>query len=217
MTTPNAHSDNQDSATLTATRMLADSLCAAGFPTAVVGTVYQWDRLVVETDLGDLTLFSRNLQRPFTGESLYPCEVGLPRGLDWFNLDDTAEPDSVIFFPAGADALTIIGKVLGLLGPDRNSILNDSALRHMEALNGGFPSSALVMLKHGEDQLYAKYFMLWRQLGAGRYAWHTLSQSHSPFDAAREAYEVHGCSPTVYRCHSGNFIAFRPTIATPFI
>lgn len=217
MTTPYTRKDNQDSATFPASQVLARSLSAAGFPASVVGKVYQWDRLVVETDLGDLTLFSRNLQSPFTGESLYPCEIGLPRGLEWFNLDDTAEPDSVVFFPAGADAMTIIGQVLGLLGPERNSILNESAIRHMEALDGKFPSSALIMLKHGEAQQYAKYFMLWQQLRKGQYAWHPLAHSHSPFDAAREAYEVHGCQPTVYRCHSGNFIAFRQTIATPFI
>ncbi len=205
------------SMSMPAAHLLAESLSAAGYPTTVAGKAFNWDRLVVETDLGDLTIFARPLQQPFTGPSLYPCEIGLPRGLNWFNLDETAEPDQVVYFPAGADALKMLAQILGLLGPDRNSILNESAIRHMEALNGGFPSSALVMLKQGEDQHFERYFQLWQQQGNGACTWHPLAKSHDPFDAAREAAEVYGCNPTVYRCHSGMFIAFRQTIATPFL
>lgn len=196
-------------------RRFLSLLSESGISPAQSGSVADWQRLQIPTGKGLLTIFVREAQQPFNGDELLPVQIALPRGNDLYGSSSMSEPDQVLFFGNGVSGKYIVEAIEGLHDGDR-TLLNESALRQMSALNGQFLSSVLVMQKSLTPGSLGCYFTLWRQ-SEGRITWLDLPHMSNVFDAALSCAEIYGVHPTVYRCLSGQFVSFKQTSGNSLI
>lgn len=134
-------------------------------------------------------------------------EYGLPSGLPF------SRPPEVYFsLPVDCSLTEFLRLCQGQWSPlEFAEVLNFSA-RHALSAPRKLPSSILIMISERTKKTESgdRWFELWTQSGS-EVSTHILTRTNNPHLAAQEAAELGFGRPTVYRCHSGRFIAFTTT------
>lgn len=130
----------------------------------------------------------------------------------------TVKPEAFFYLPNNYDVYSLIELTRGEAPPSEFcSILNFSTRYAMSIARDRFPSSILLMITERTKKLEtgSKWFELWSQ-AAGQVRIQELPLTSNPFVAAEHALDV-GCTPTIYRCQSGQFVAFKSTNGGVFL
>lgn len=134
-------------------------------------------------------------------------EYGLPSGLPF------SRPPEVFFsLPADCSLSDFLRLCQGQWSPLEFSELLNFSARHAMSAPRKLPSSILIMISERSKKIESgeRWFELWTQSG-GEVSTHILTRTNNPHLAAQEAAELGFGRPTVYRCHSGRFMAFTTT------
>lgn len=184
--------------------------------------IEHFDNWVCITIAVDRRLLSFAVMAPETPELLGPgptirigvdLSCGLPSGEE---LND--RPDTFFYPPSDFTLGNLLDLCRGRTTPGVfTDLLNASNRFAMSLARVKFPNSILVMSVSRQDRRTAgdRHFDLWTQTG-GRAHVHTLHPTNNPHQAALQANEM-GYWPTIYRCVSGHFVAFKSTDGGVFL
>lgn len=178
-----------------------------------------WVKLTVGTDDG---LLDFGLMGPEVS-GLSPGGLPLRIGVELaFNVPSgeplRSKPDVFFYLPTdfSIDELIALGR--GSFSPAQFTELLNFSVRHaMSAPRSRFPTAILLMISARLSLHTAgdKRFELWTQ-SRGKIDIVRLKRTSNPHEAAGEAQEL-GFNPTVYRCQSGVFVAFKATEVGMFL
>lgn len=125
----------------------------------------------------------------------------------------------IFFYPPTDFTLQqLLDLCLGEASPaEFTELLNNSNFLVLSSPQKKFPKSILVMVSTRSSVRDAgeRCFELWTQSG-GRVRRHSLTPTNNPHQAAIQAHDM-GFWPTIYRCTSGVFVAFKTTDGGVFI
>jgi hypothetical protein len=128
------------------------------------------------------------------------------------------KPDTFFYPPSGFTIGDLFDLCRGRVGPTEfTELLNASNRFAMSSVRMKFPQSILLMFVSRDEVFNAgeRRFELWTQ-SDGKVLIHRLKNTNDPHRAALQANEL-GYWPTIYRCISGNFVAFKSTHAAAFL
>lgn len=203
-------------------RDLADR-CAAGLADSGlpchVDIFDDWVKLTVRTDDGLLRFGLMEPEVSGLSPSGLPLRIGVELA---FNVPSgeplRSKPDVFFCLPSdfSIDQLIALGR--GSFSPAQFTELLNFSVRHaMSAPRSRFPTSILLMISE-RNRLHTagdKRFELWTQ-SRGKIDIVRLKPTSNPHEAAGEAQEL-GFYPTIYRCQSGVFVAFKATEGGVFL
>lgn len=134
-------------------------------------------------------------------------EYGLPSGLPF-----SRPPDLFFSLPGDCSLSDFLRLCQGQWSPLEFSELLNVSARHAMSVPRKLPSSVLIMISERSKKTESgeRWFELWTQSGS-EVSTHILTRTNNPHLAAQEAAQLGFGRPTVYRCHSGRFIAFATT------
>jgi hypothetical protein len=166
------------------------------------------------------SLWLRPLVRIQPGVAVFPLQVGAKFMACKPSASPAAECEvTFVYLPPTTTINELVEYAFGdLTYPQVEAIQNFSAEYAMSGPIERFPRAALVMLMSSNtaaDKPGKVYFKLWHQ-AEGKAELIELEPTDSPFKAAEQARDL-GYSPTIYRCHSGCYVAFLSTSGFDFL
>lgn len=138
---------------------------------------------------------------------------GLPSGKVIYE-----KPDTFFYLPSNFTVSQLFALAQGQFSPGEFTALLNFSVRHaMSVPRDRFPSSILLLIRDRSSRLHAgdRRFELWTQKKSGVEVIE-LCPTNNPHEAARESL-TKGYRPTIYRCQSGRFIAFKATEGGVFL
>lgn len=191
---------------------LALLLAEAGAPTCIE-IKDNWARLTVLADEGQVDIAIMEPEVPGLGVEALPMRFGLAMSFGVPSGEAVLEkPDTFFYVPADFTVDQLFSLSRGHLSPAQFTDLLNFSVRHsMSVPREKFPSAILLMIRDRTELHYAgeHKFELWTQ-SRGGIKLTELKPTSNPHEAAAQALEI-GFAPTIYRCQSGNFIAFKTT------
>ncbi|HBO6306043.1 TPA: hypothetical protein L4741_005631 [Pseudomonas aeruginosa] len=176
--------------------------------------------LTLEREGVSTSLWLRPLERTQPGMAVFPLQVGAKFMACKPSATPAAECEvTFVYLPPTTTINELVEYAFGDLTYQQvESIQNFSAEYAMSGPIERFPRAALVMLMSSNtaaDKPGKVYFKLWHQ-AEGKAELIELEPTVSPFKAAEQARDL-GYSPTIYRCHSGCYVAFLSTSGFDFL